>query len=161
MKRIPLPIDLEKCKQTDSEVVEKSLPPFLLANAFEMINHAHTRHVPKEWIELINVSSIVPLKGLPTDRIRSIATKLDMLCKETVKNSGANNTSEFAYGTARCILDLVKDGKINDPQNQGVLVSVRFIEEAVDFGDVVRDMKFANRIAGRIRNTLNTAGYYL
>ncbi len=160
MNKIALPINLEKAKLTDVEIIEQALPAFLLGNAFEMINHAGNRHIPKEWLEMVNISSITPLKGLPTNRIRGIAMRMDKICKETVAGSSAAGPSEFAYGTARCILDLVKDGKITNTQSQGVLVSIRFVEEAVNFEDVA-DLKGAKKVAGKIRNTLNADGFYL
>ncbi len=153
-------IDTSKMLIPDSELIESCFPSFLLASAFEFINKEHKRHIPDEWMEILNIGSVSPLSGLPTGRVKSLAIEMDRLGRIITAQCGATHGSEFALGVALCIIHLVKDGKILNTKIQGVLVGTRFVEEAYNFEDVA-NLKLATGVAGKIRNTLNAQGYYL
>src|ERR1035437_9303671 len=153
-------IDTSKMLVPDIEIIQKAFPSYLLATAFEMINNSGKRHIPAEWMEILNIASVAPFNGLPTNRVKTLATEMDMVARGVTADCGATHSSEFALGAAMAIMHLVKDGKVLDTKIQGVLVGTRFVEEAFNFEDVA-DMKLAKKCAGMVRNSLNRQGLYL
>jgi hypothetical protein len=152
-------IDTSKMVVADSEIIETALPSYLLAAAFEIINHSGKRHIPAEWMEVINIASVAPLNGLVPRRVQKIATEMDRIARLCAASSGASNGSEYALGVSLAVLELVRIGQIINTKIQGVLISTRFVEEAIAFEDVA-DLKRAKSVSEKVRNTLNQQGYF-
>lgn len=156
-------LDLKKNAKTDKQLVEDCLPPYLMYTSLSSLQRDRRKDgkLPApEWLNMLRVACMVPVRGLPKKRVRMISQVVADIAKQAYRDCGSvTDWSEMMLAVALMITELVKDNQISDVGGQGVLVAALMVDEATTYGDVA-DLAKARAVAGRLRTVLKARGYF-
>lgn len=153
--------DLSYIIKKDEDVVQDCILPHLLVTALLNVPKDDGKHYAhKPWIEVLNQESIQPFGGLPRERQQKVAQMVTKITDFVLKSASPVNTyKELCVAVSMSILFLIKEHLTINAGCQAAQVSIKIVEEAMEFGDW-GDIKVAREASNNIIKALRNCNLY-
>lgn len=154
----------EKKHLTDKQISEMCLPATMLFYVLEKLQKDEGYELREDVAQALNVATVAPMSDVtPDSKLQYLARRVDRDANAILANANCSDLRATLLAVAYMTLGLVSEGRLQDKDNQAVLVSLALTEEAEnDAGDEwgIRADE-ARRAGKRIMDRAFMLGYFL